>query len=329
MIIIISHREDQHVKKVGNYIKELGEDYVVLDFMRYPVDWRVSFYLNQNTGKQQTLIETEEKVIEGESVKSVWYRRVSGPSRDCLIYDNPLVSQYIRIECDSFLQSLPFLIPTFWVNTPNDTKLASHKSRQLKLAAEIGFKVPITLVGNSKKSMVDFLKINRSMDKFIVKTIEMSLAKVGTDSKNNLVAYATLVDRMELSENTNRITYCPIIIQEPIDKEADIRVTVVGDKVFALATYCVNNVRLVDYRDFRVEKRYETHYLPIGIQNLCLEINKRLGLVFSCIDLSIDKKGNYFFLEVNPAGQWLATEVYTGQPLSFALAELLVYGRTK
>ena len=50
---------------------------------------------------------------------------------------------------------------------------------------------------------------------------------------------------------------------------------------------------------------------------------RRMGLRYGAVDLRRSPEGDYVFLEINPAGQWLFIELATGQPISAALAELL------
>jgi D-alanine-D-alanine ligase-like ATP-grasp enzyme len=54
-----------------------------------------------------------------------------------------------------------------------------------------------------------------------------------------------------------------------------------------------------------------------------LALLEQLGLPFGTIDMRIDPCGEYQFLEVNPAGQFLWIEIATGLPISAAVADLL------
>ena len=47
------------------------------------------------------------------------------------------------------------------------------------------------------------------------------------------------------------------------------------------------------------------------------------GLVYGAIDMRLTAEGEYVFLEVNPAGQWLFIEERTGQPITAAVADCL------
>jgi glutathione synthase/RimK-type ligase-like ATP-grasp enzyme len=51
----------------------------------------------------------------------------------------------------------------------------------------------------------------------------------------------------------------------------------------------------------------------------------RLGLDFGAIDLAYSKDTKeYYFLEVNPAGQWLWLEEELGLPITKALVDYLI-----
>ncbi len=58
----------------------------------------------------------------------------------------------------------------------------------------------------------------------------------------------------------------------------------------------------------------------------CIEYVKVLGLQYSAIDLALDEDGKYWFLEVNPNGQWAFVELATVLQISKAIAELLSSG---
>jgi D-alanine-D-alanine ligase-like ATP-grasp enzyme len=50
---------------------------------------------------------------------------------------------------------------------------------------------------------------------------------------------------------------------------------------------------------------------------------RRLGLVYSAIDLRLTPEGEYVFLEINPSGQYLFIELLTQMPLSKHMANFL------
>ena len=63
--------------------------------------------------------------------------------------------------------------------------------------------------------------------------------------------------------------------------------------------------------------------LPQPVLESLLALMRRLGLDYGAIDLRRTDDGAFFFLEVNPAGQWMFVEQRTGPPISQAVAGLL------
>ena len=51
---------------------------------------------------------------------------------------------------------------------------------------------------------------------------------------------------------------------------------------------------------------------------------ERLGLVYGAIDMRRTPDGEYYFFEVNTAGEFLFIEDRTGQPIARAIADWLI-----
>ena len=62
------------------------------------------------------------------------------------------------------------------------------------------------------------------------------------------------------------------------------------------------------------------------LQSQLLALVRRLGLVYSTIDLKLTNDGEYVFLELNPQGQFLYVEILSAMPITAAVASLLVRG---
>jgi len=58
------------------------------------------------------------------------------------------------------------------------------------------------------------------------------------------------------------------------------------------------------------------------MQKLCVDLVQQLRLKFGALDFLLDKSGVYWFLEINPNGQWGFVEEETGLPISKAMVEL-------
>jgi glutathione synthase/RimK-type ligase-like ATP-grasp enzyme len=118
------------------------------------------------------------------------------------------------------------------------------------------------------------------------------------------------------------LRHAPIIAQELIEG-SDLRVTVIGERLFAAAA-CT---RLPEGRvDGRLDRSvtWQAHDLPGATRDRLIRLVRALHLDYGCIDLRQRPDGRCVFLEINPAGQFLFIEIDTGQPLTETLTELLI-----
>jgi glutathione synthase/RimK-type ligase-like ATP-grasp enzyme len=81
----------------------------------------------------------------------------------------------------------------------------------------------------------------------------------------------------------------------------------------------------VDWRKGgRIDLHHEAIDLPQNIIDSCIELMSKLNLRFGAIDLVCDLNGDYWFLEINPNGQWAWIENQTKLPIASAIVDELV-----
>ena len=129
------------------------------------------------------------------------------------------------------------------------------------------------------------------------------------------------------SQPEDAFSAAPTFIQPYIDKQYELRITVVGLSVFACkidSTKMKDDEGGVDWR-----AGYETGIpqsiieVPDGLQQFCLKYLSSMTIYFGCFDFIVDKLGVYWFLECNPNGQWMWLEEDLGFPISKAIADCL------
>ena len=77
--------------------------------------------------------------------------------------------------------------------------------------------------------------------------------------------------------------------------------------------------------DWRKEKdnvKFVLAELPIKVSNMCCQIIKKLGLSFGAIDL-IYSNNEFYFIEVNPTGEWAWLVDSAGQKIYKAICDYL------
>ena len=104
------------------------------------------------------------------------------------------------------------------------------------------------------------------------------------------------------------IRYCPVTVQPYVDKRVELRVTVVGDRAFAVAldSQWTNHTRHDWRRGDHHHGRYAVHDLPPAETQPGVELVRRLGLRFGAIDLILTPDGRYVFLHMDANGAWLS-----------------------
>lgn len=307
---------------------DLSADLVIITLRKFRtrvLRWNLEdFPLSANAswspdGKLRLIVQGREFAIE--EFKSAWYRRSATPRLPDELQRNGAES-FVTGEIDAFLSGLWKTSPWFWVNPPNRVQIAENKLRQLASARALGFAIPTTLVTNDRKEARRFL---RRFPLAIAKSISRSAIEL--DGSHCAVFTRPLSRSDVIGERALRISPC--IFQEMIPKRADIRATVVGSKIFTAAIMCRDpHPPEVDWR--ALESRsliYKRHELPRAIADRCHLLMQELGLVYGCFDFILTPEGRYYFLEINPSGQWGWIEHELGFKITDEIAHLLINGK--
>ena len=135
----------------------------------------------------------------------------------------------------------------------------------------------------------------------------------------NPVASADLTDDAELAAS-------PVIWQRRIFPAYDLRVTVVGYEIFAARISVMDRAEAeVDWRAVENKRtQLELCKVPAEVADLCFRLLGSLDLGFGALDFIIDPDGCYYFLEINPAGQWGWIEKALGTPITDAILDWLL-----
>lgn len=231
-------------------------------------------------------------------------------------------------ELTETLRSLWRLIPTEkWLNSPESLFLANNKVKQLALARETGFRIPETLISSRPTDVLDFA--NRHDRDVISKAVKNGFL-TSRDTVNLIFTSSVEYSDYLSLERSERII--PSIFQPRLEKECDLRITIVGESVFPAAILSQEHVTTsIDWRTWEtvsdVDLVHKAFDLPKNVSSMCVEFNRRLDLQFSCIDLVLTKQGDFYFLEVNPNGQWAWIEEMVGFPIRDAIIDQLTRRR--
>lgn len=85
---------------------------------------------------------------------------------------------------------------------------------------------------------------------------------------------------------------------------------------------------LGDWRRKGVGLHFSKAELPDVVADTCVEITQRNGLHFGAIDL-VKSGGDFYFLEINPSGEWGWLQTSAGLPIAEAIADWLISPETQ
>lgn len=204
-----------------------------------------------------------------------------------------------------------------WLNNVYDIRNAENKIYQLLLAEETGFLIPPSLVTNIPERALAFYY---EQQQCIIKPVKSGLVE-GNEEEGVIFTTELFIDEQQ----AERVRPCPVYFQRKISKHCDVRVTVVGDNVFAAAIESQSlEESSVDWRKAGIPLDHTRIELPSELGQKCIALTRRFALNYSAIDFVLDDYGNYVFLEINPNGQWAWIENRLGYPIAEAITSILI-----
>ena len=309
MIVIISADEDVHARAVLDELRAIGQDALVLDLAEFPKNASLAVEPGREGGLRRLTYRGES--IDLSILSVAWWRRPQPYGMDAGITD-PVAANFALHEVDEAIQGLWLSLDAFWINPPAKDQCAARKLWQLDVARLVGLDVPRTLITNDPDAARSFVAAEGEAG---------TIYKAFQGSED--AWRETRLLRPSEIEQISSVRYAPVIFQEYVEASCDIRVTIVGDDVFAAAIYSQESAYKVDFRMNMGSVRIEAIQLPTAVEEGLLNLMRQLGLVYGAIDLRRTPDDRYLFLEINPAGQWLFVEDQSRQPISSTLAGLM------
>lgn len=284
-------------------------------------DFPYSALLSWQSSRSLNLIPCAGEAFPAGQIRSVWYRRSSRADLPKHLSKGP-VRDFIQAESSAFLEGLWETMDVFWMNKPSRVRQAENKLVQLELASALGMTIPRTIITNNPQTVRQFF---RSAGPVVAKSVMVG----GVPVKDHSWEIFTTPLATDEIQDDDSIRLSPCIYQERLRKAVDIRITAVGSKLFGAEIIIASGAsENPDWR--RVSARllqYRRHKIPRAIASFCLTMMNRLGLTYGAFDFILDEQRRYYFLEINPSGQWGWIEHETNQPITSAIVQALLSGQ--
>ncbi|WP_294280004.1 grasp-with-spasm system ATP-grasp peptide maturase [uncultured Chryseobacterium sp.] len=239
--------------------------------------------------------------IDNQIVHTIWFRRTFDedfvriePKIFDEFYNNKTLENHLLSELGTiyrFLES--FLDHSVWINKYSDSL---NKLKTLQLAEKHGLKIPGTYITNRIETINQL-----AADKNLI-TKPISDAVMLFDNDSHYMMYTS-----EVNEIKKEGYIFPTKLQSKIDKKFELRIFYIDDFFYSMAIFSQNDHKTkVDFRNYNFKKRNRNvpYQLPVHIESSLKELVKELNLKTCSIDMIVSKDDEYYFLEINPVGQF-------------------------
>jgi glutathione synthase/RimK-type ligase-like ATP-grasp enzyme len=308
VIVAVSHPDDPHAERVLEHLAAAGHEAVLLDLSELPD--RATLTVDYDHGSPRIEIGRDGGTLDLTRASAVWWRRPQAAEPSSVA--DLEVRLFTVNEWQEAINGLWQLLDVMWVNDPVRDEVAARKALQLKVAARLGLRVPRTLITSDPDDARAFVEAE-GVGRTVFKTFSCTHA-IWRETRLVEEDVLSLFDSVRLA---------PVIFQEYVPAGADVRVTAIGRQLFAAAIHSQETDYPIDFRMSLGQARVEPVTLPRAVERRLLSLLDELGLRYGAVDLRRTPEGEYVFLEVNTAGEFLFVEERTGQPIARALAELL------
>ncbi len=316
MILILSTPFEGDTQAVIDWLKFKNANFFRLNDEDI-INGEVEFFYNVKQ-ISKSYIKQNDKTIFFKDIKIVWFRKFGflktyedefGKNSDLVKY---LYSEFNVLKNIIFdlLKEKEWLFNK--INMPTKLKV-------LEIADKNKLKIPETLITSSKKVLSIFLETNDNS----ILSKSLGEGKKIEFGGEIFSFYTKRINSIEVVDNK----FSPSIFQKYIDKIYELRIFYLDGDFFSMVIFSQSNPKTIDdFRNYDNQNpnRYEPYNLPKIIEVKLDKMMRELGLNTGSIDMIKAKDGNYYFLEVNPSGQFGMTSVPCNYPLHELVANYLI-----
>jgi len=231
-----------------------------------------------------------------------WFRRAEYPFVYIITDDTPMKKEFGLfnfLERQETFNALKFWIKQNCTYSSHSTSTTFNKVGALLKANVCGIKVPGWIVtGEKQQALLFFQKYNEVASKSFN----------GFSFTDEELNYKMLTQKMDISElNTYPEQFVPRFFQQYIEKKYELRSFYFHGRFFTYAILSQNNPKTaVDFRNYddNNPNRSIPFNLPKDYEAKLKTLMALLKLDTGSFDILVDNSDEYYFLEVNPVGQF-------------------------
>ena len=307
--IIISRSDDIHAHAIYWAIKKLGASPIwIYNKQKHPkcIQKQSIWFCNEDRERQVRI------KFDGQPTSilcRLGFHEALFPEKSLGQIRSSIDNCFVRDEWVRFLRNIEAIVDlsicSFWVNSPDDAIKARDKAFQLGSAINNNLVVPPTLISANPNDIRAFCREYRT----VVYKPMAPFHVYNSASGEHWYTPTSLIKNIDDIDD-DVLARAPGIYQRYINKRCDLRVTVIGTRLFACEILNESGGQFIDWRVHAddVNCRFRSISLDWEVRESILGFMRKMKLASGSLDFVIGVDGKYYFLEVNEAGQFLFLE---------------------
>lgn len=256
------------------------------------------------------LANADGRAIALDEIRSIYWRR---PTRIANEATADVAELFAQRETEAAFMGVLWSLGARWVNDPHDNRRANSKALQLRIASQYGLAIPGSLITDDADAAQRFARQHDTIYKHIGDSPPLFV-----DGKPAAI-YTTAVKAADIDDSVSLASH---FFQQRIRKTYEVRLTVVGNRMFAGRIDAHSEAARVDFRADYANLTYEKVDVPPDVRAGVRRLMARFNLLYGALDFVV-RDGQWIFLEINPNGQWGWIAYETAAPVTSAIADLL------
>jgi ATP-GRASP peptide maturase of grasp-with-spasm system len=316
MILLLSSSNDANIDYVIDWLRFHKHPY-----MRINADDLLQEHVHLSLTPPRFVFSGQETDLE--AIKVVWLRKIGYFQFSQFYRDaaprmrSDSLTQLAREYAATVRSLIALLENKHWLTHP--ALLYLNKLEVLLAAQKCGLAIPETRVLNRKADLALLVREGE----YITKSIYDALFLKEQGGIFSMFTKEVGVEEVEsFSEE-----FFPSLVQRKVAKEYDLRLFYLDGECYTMAIFSQQSpVSQLDFREFDWTKptRSVPYELPREVEAGIQRLMTAIGLNCGSIDMIKGIDGRYYFLEVNPTGQFGMTSTPCNYPLFERVAEYLI-----
>lgn len=313
-VLIIAADDDWPTDRVVTELTGRGVEVFRMDTADFPQQLSLAARIDHTSGWTGELA-SGHRTVDLPWVGAVYYRAprafrfpagMSGPEE-----------RFAAAQARAGLGGVLSALNCHWVNHPTAMARAEYKPVQLAAAGRSGLRIPATLITNEPDRVRAFA--SEVAEGVVCKPVASPVIIEDGQLKSVYTRRLLPEDLTDL----DGVSTTAHLFQAWVEKDHEVRLTVIGDRMFAAAIHAGSDASYEDWRSDYGSLTYSVTTVPDDVAEGMRRLMERLNLVYGAADFVVGPYGEWTFLEVNPCGQWDWIQAKTGLPIVQALADEL------